>query len=140
MPFDVTRHADTGLVTVKLYGKVEGSQILDALDTVDASVNPGERIPAFWDAREITLLAVRPSSLAKIVARTLQLGQKIGPGRTAIMTRRSLDGIMFRLVEVQLRRSPRVWKTFNREDEAMTWVLSGKPTETKATETNPTTA
>jgi hypothetical protein len=123
MPFDVMQCAETDIVTVRLEGGVDGEEVLGALDALDALVESGARVPAFWDGRGITMLAISPTQMARLVGRMLEVGRRIGPGRTAIMTRRNLDGLMARVLELHLGRSPRVWKMFNREDAAMAWLL-----------------
>ena len=127
MPIDVTQCAETGLITVRLRGEIEAPLVLEALDELDALLETGACVPAFWDAREITLLAVAPSEIGALLYHMLKLGRRVGPGRTAIMTRREIDGLMARILQLQLPGSPRVWKRFNREDEAMAWVLADEP-------------
>lgn len=132
MPIDVTQCDETGLVTVCLRGEIDTPIVIEALDEMEALLETDTRVPAFWDAREITMLAVAPSEMETLVYRMRKLGQRVGPGRTAIVTRRQIDGLMARILQLQLPGSPRVWKRFSRKDEAMTWVLGGKSTEHNA--------
>lgn len=127
MPIDVTQNAETGLVTVCLRGEIETPIVIEALAEMEALLETGTRVPAFWDAREITLLAVAPSEIGELLYRMLKLGRRVGPGRTAIVTRRKIDGLMARILKLQLPGSPRVWKRFGRKDEAIAWVLAGEP-------------
>lgn len=115
--------------TVRLAGAIDGNVICKALEALytHSAWRPG--FSDLWDGLGIQALAVRPAGADRLVARLIELTAHVGPGRTAIVTRRELDAAFVRMVCARTPRLPRARQIFRSLPRAIGWVGQGvRPT------------
>lgn len=122
MPYDVEWDADRQLLVCRLSGSLEGADLGAMIGDARATGPSDGELNICVDARSITQLGVDFSDKADLLARMNRFEAQYPRGRTAIVTARSIDQALAKLLALTSYTGMRERKQFDELDEAMAWL------------------
>lgn len=110
-----------GVAFIRLYGRVDGSDLIASIRSVLTSDDWSRGNSTLWDGRAITELVVSPEDVADIALLAEELSHRRGTGKTAVVTYRDIDLMMAELLQHTLPFfGP--FRTFYRLADAASWL------------------
>jgi hypothetical protein len=125
MPIKTELDEELGIVVHTILGNLKTEEVLEAQRRVYLDEDHDPRMPVLWDARLGRSSGLTYEDLRSLMERSRPLWDRMGPGRTAIVTGSRADFGMARMYESLAHEMPRDIVSFDDYEEAIEWLTGG---------------